>query len=152
MTSPTPFPDRVGATQSTCSGSVSMALGVYTDYPVVTNAYGQNPRLALRLAGGSCSSPTYQSIALPSNSLLRGHWYDLVFHFVWSTSSTTGLAAWWVDGQQEVSTHFPTLFTRPDGSASTNSFGLYNYRMAANWTDSIDYDHVRIGSTQSSVN
>ncbi len=139
-----------GTTQSSCSSAVSVALGVYTDYPVVTNAYGKNPRLALRLAGGSCSSPTMQSIQLPSNSLQRGHWYDLMFHFVWSTSSTTGLAEWWVDGSQQVSTHFPTLYSR-NGSSSTNNFGFYNYRLAANWAASIAYDHVRIGSSQSSV-
>jgi len=139
-------------TMNACgSNAVSVAVGVYTDYPVVTNAYGNNPRLALRLAGGSCSSPQQQSIELPSNSLQRGHWYDLRFHFVWSTSSTTGLAEWWVDGVQYVSTHFPTLYTRPDGTASWNSFGLYNYRMDANWTATVQYDRVRIGTSQSAV-
>jgi hypothetical protein len=139
-------------TMNACGlGAVSVALGVYTDYPVVQNAYGQNPRLALRLAGGNCSSPTEQSIQLPANSLQRGHWYDLRFHFVWSTNSSVGLAEWWVDGVQQVSEHFPTLYTRPDGTASWNSFGLYNYRMDASWTATIQYDRIRIGTTSSAV-
>lgn len=139
------------ATMDACSGAVSVALGVYTDYPVVNNAYGKNPRLALRLAGGGCSSPTLRSVELPANSLQRNHWYDLTFHFVWSTSASAGLAEWWVDGQQLVSTSFPTLYTRPDGSSSVNSFGLYNYRLTANWTESMYYDSVRIGPTLASV-
>ena len=139
-------------TMNACgSNAVSVALGVYTDYPVVSNAYGNNPRLAFRLAGGSCSAMQQQSIELPSNSLQRGHWYDLRFHIIWSTSSTTGLAEWWVDGVQYVSTHFPTLYTRPDGTASWNSFGLYNYRLDANWPVTVQYDRVRIGTSQSAV-
>jgi hypothetical protein len=138
-------------TMSLNPGAMSISLGVYTDYPVVNNAVGKNPRLALRLAGGNASSPSTYTCQLPSNSLLYGHWYDALFHFVWSKSSTTGLAEWWLDGTQNCSVHFPTLYTNPDGTQSYNSFGLYNYRLKASWTSRIDYDNVTIGPSRTSV-
>jgi len=139
------------ATTNECGLScVSIALGVYTDYPVSTG-YGQNPRLALRLSGGTTSSIVQKSIVLPSNSLLRNHWYTFVFHYVWSSSPTTGLAEWWADGVQQVSTSFPTLYRHSDGSSSINGFGLYNYRLSANWADTVLFDDVAVGPTQASV-
>jgi hypothetical protein len=132
-------------------GAHSIAVGVYSDYPQVYGAAGNNPRLVLRLAGGSSSSPTYQSIELPSNSLVRGHWYNLVFHFVWHTDSSIGRAEWWVDGTQVVSTHFPTLYTNPDGRSSYNTCDLVNYHWVAPWTSEVDFDDVAIGPTRASV-
>jgi hypothetical protein len=132
-------------------GAHSIAMGVWTDYPEVYGQVGKNPRLVLRLAGGSSTSPTYQPIQLPSNSLLRNHWYDLLFHFVWHTSASTGLAEWWVDGRQIVSQHFPTLFTNPGGISSYNTCDLVNYHLVAPWTSEIDFDDVTIGPTRVSV-
>lgn len=137
-------------TYNECNACTSVAMGVYTDYPVTTG-FGKNPRLALRLAGGSTGSIVQKSIVLPSRSLLRGHSYDLVFHFVWSSSPTTGLAEWWVDGVRQVSTNFPTLYRRQDGASSSNGFGLYNYRLSATWSASVLFDHVATGPTRASV-
>jgi hypothetical protein len=132
-------------------GALSTAMGIYTDYPVVSGSVGQNPRLMLRLAGGSSSSPSYQTIELPSNSLRYDHWYDLVFHFVWHTDSRIGYAQWWVDGTKWADLHFPTLFANPDGTSSYNIFGLYNYHLAAPWTSEVDYDTVALGPSLTSV-
>jgi hypothetical protein len=138
-------------TYNECNSCSSIALGVYTDYPVTTG-YGQNPRLALRLMGGPTSAPVTKTVTLPTNSLQLGHWYDLTFHFVWSSSATAGQAQWWVDGQQYLSTAFPTLYRRNDGSASINGFGLYNYHLSSSWASTVSFDHVLIGPTQASVN
>ncbi len=129
---------------------VSMALGIYTDYPVVNGGVGQNPHLVLRLAGGSSASPTYQSIELP-DLVTDDHWYDLTFHFVWSADPNAGLVEWYVDGSQVLSEHFPTLFTNPDGTVSYNTFGVYNYHLAAPWNSTVDFDDLAIGPTQASV-
>jgi hypothetical protein len=138
-----------GTTYNECNACVSVAMGVYTDY--TGTGYGPNPRLALRLSGGTTSSIVQATAALPSNSLLRNHWYDLVFHYVWSQSSTKGLAEWWVDGVQQMSRNFPTLYRRSDGSSSTNGFGLYNYRLSATWSDSVLFDNAAVGPTRGSV-
>jgi hypothetical protein len=132
-------------------GANSTALGIFTDYPTVSGAVGQNPRLALRLAGGKSASPTYRAIELPSNSLQYDHWYDLVFHFVWHTDSNIGYVQWWVDGNKWADLHFPTLFVNPDGTQSYNLYGLYNYHLAAPWTSEVDYDSAAIGPSLSSV-
>jgi hypothetical protein len=129
---------------------VSIGMGVYTDYPVTTG-YGQNPRLALRISGGTTTNIVQKTFEMPSNSLLRNHWYDLMFHIVWSANASVGRVEWWVDGQQQGSTYASTLYTLPDGSTSTNGFGLYNYRLSATWQASVGFDHVRIGPTQASV-
>jgi hypothetical protein len=133
------------------SSAFSICLGVYTDYPVVTNGVGKNPHLVLRLMGGNTMAPSTYTCQLPSNSLLYGHWYDQLFHINWNTSSTAGLAEWWVDGANACSVHFPTLYTNPDGSHSYNSFGLYHYRLKVSWNSRVDYDNVVIGPSRSSV-
>jgi hypothetical protein len=132
-------------------GAHSIAVGVWTDYPEIFGAYGQNPRLVLRPAGGSSTSPTYKAIQLPPNSLLRDHWYDLLFHFVWHTEASIGYYEWWVDGTRISGEHFPTLYTNPDGSSSYNSFDLLNYHWKNTWTSEVDFDEVAIGPSRASV-
>jgi hypothetical protein len=138
-----------GAT-SRYPNTYSPSLGVYTDFPVGANR-GRNPRLAFRLNGGPVSNPQTHVFTMASNSLVRGRWYDLVVHFVWSPSADVGRAELWIDGRERVSMSFPTLYTLPDGSPSFGYFGLYNYRLKAAWDSSIHFDHVRIGPTRSSV-
>jgi hypothetical protein len=139
-----------GHTESYSSNTNSMTFGVYTSYPVVNGAVGRRPHLVFRLSGGNSSSPTYQNVEL-SAPLLYNHWYDVLFHFVWSANSSVGLAEWWLDGVREVSKHFPTLYTNRDGSHSYNNFGIYNYRLAAPWNSTIYFDQVAAGPTQASV-
>jgi Polysaccharide lyase len=137
-------------TAPTGSGPYSMALGIYTDFPAVKGAVGRNPHLALRLAGGNAAAPSYQSIELPEKAL-EDHWYDLLFHFVWSATAKDGLVAWFVDGKRIVSEHFPTLYTNADGTHSYNSFGLYNYHWACPWDSTVEFAAVAIGPTRASV-
>jgi hypothetical protein len=132
-------------------GVNSIFMGVYTDYPLLSGFAGENPRLALRLAGGNTSSPTYQSIELPSNSLRYDHWYDILFHFVWHTDASVGYVQWWVDGTSWADQHFPTLYQNPDGTQSYNLFGLYNYRWSAPWNSRVDFDNAAFGPSLASV-
>jgi hypothetical protein len=139
-----------GHTAPTGAGPYSIDFGIYTDYPVVSGAVGQNPHFALRLAGGDSANPTYQTVELPAR-ISYDHWYDITFHFVWHTSSSIGLAEWYLDGQQMLSEHFPTLYHNPDGTQSYNAFGVYNYHLAAPWDSRVDFDDIAIGPTRTSV-
>jgi hypothetical protein len=128
-------------------------MGVLTDYakaslPVTP---GRRPRLFLRLLGGTVTAPQSYTVKLRPNSLRYNHWYDIVFHFVWSPDPSIGLAEWWVDGKQKASVAFPTLYTLPDGSHSYNGFGLYNYRLAVAWTSEVQFDDVALGPDRASV-
>jgi hypothetical protein len=131
----------------------SIAMGVLTDYahtPEVLTP-GRRPRLFLRLLGGNVTAPQSHTVTMRRNSLRYNHWYDIVFHFVWSPDPKIGLAEWWVDGKQKASVAFPTLYTLPDGSHSYNGFGLYNYRLHAPWTSEVDFDDVALGPDRASV-
>lgn len=131
----------------------SIAMGVTTDTPTQGRALtpGRRPRLFLRLMGGLATAPQTQSIRLKPSSLRYDHWYNVLFHFVWSPDPKVGLAEWWVDGKRKASVAFPTLYTLPDGSHSYNGFGLYNYRLSAPWSSEVDFDDVVIGPDRSSV-
>jgi hypothetical protein len=143
--------DHTACLDGNCgNGPVSMGMEVLTDGPECY-CVGANPRLAFRLAGGSGSNPTYITRQMPSNSLRRDHWYDIVFHIVWSPSSTIGKFEWFVDGQTIDSEFFPTIYTNSDGTLSTNGFGLYNYHPALSWETRVDFDSLVIGPTQASL-
>jgi hypothetical protein len=136
------------AAQST--SPVSIALGVYTDYPVVTGQVGRNPHLVLRLAGGQSSAPFYKDVSVP-NGLLYDHWYSLTFHFVWSPDPSVGYVEWFLDGRRVSQEHFATLFTNTDGTHSYNTFGVYNYHLSAPWTSIVDFNRIAIGGSRASV-
>jgi hypothetical protein len=132
------------------NNALSMGMEVLTDGP---EGYypGNNPRLAFRLAGGSSTSPTYITRQMPSNSLLRDHWYDLLFHFIWSPSASIGKFEWWVDGRLIDSENFPTIYSNPDGTLGRNGFGLYNYHPGLSWETRVHFDELRIGPDRASV-
>ncbi len=129
---------------------VSPALGIYTDSP----SSCANPRLIMRYAGGSGTSPTYEEFNV-SAPFQFGHWYDLLWHYVWSPSNTTGLEEIWVDGVQKVSKNTATLFQNTDGTVSFNSFGLYNYHYVSptlgDHQSQTEWDDVSYGPTRASV-
>jgi hypothetical protein len=131
----------------------SIAMGVLTDYMQTSQVVtpGRRPRLFLRLLGGDVTAPQSYTVKLRPNSLRYNHWYDILFHFVWSPDPKIGLAEWWVDGKQKASVAFPTLYTLPDGSHSYNGFGLYNYRQHAPWRSEVDFDDVTLGPNRASV-
>jgi hypothetical protein len=101
--------------------------------------------------GGNATSPQTYSVNLPPKSLRYNHWYDILFHLIWSPDPHVGLAEWWVDGAQKASVAFPTLYTLPDGSHSYNSFGLYNYRLHGPWRSEVRFDDVAVGPDRASV-
>jgi hypothetical protein len=131
----------------------SIAMGVLTDYKRTSQVVtpGRRPRLFLRLLGGDVTAPQSYTVKLRPNSFRYNHWYDILFHFVWSPDPKIGLAEWWVNGKLRASVAFPTLYTLPDGSHSYNGFGLYNYRLHAPWTSEVDFDNVALGPDRASV-
>jgi hypothetical protein len=131
----------------------SIAMGVFTDYKRTSQVVtpGRRPRLFLRLLGGDVTAPQSYTVKLRPNSLRYNHWYDILFHFVWSPDPKIGLAEWWVNGKQRANVAFPTLYTLPDGSHSYNGFGLYNYRLHAPWTSEVNFDNVALGPNRASV-
>jgi hypothetical protein len=138
---------------SSFAHAYSVAMGVLTDYTPTPEGVtaGRRPRLFLRLLGGNVTAPQSFTVKLRANSLRYNHWYDILFHFVWSPDPNVGLAEWCVDGKQKASVAFPTLYTLPDGSHSYNSFGLYNYRLHAPWRSEVAFDDVAIGPDRASV-
>jgi Polysaccharide lyase len=137
-------------TAPSSSGPYSIALGIYTGYPVVAGKVGVDPKLVLRMAGGSARHPTYQGLVSPIR-VRYDHWYSLTFHFVWSDSAKTGAVQWFVDGRLTASEHFPTLYANPDGTMSYNSFGVYNYHLTCPWPSTVDFGGIAIGPTRMSV-
>lgn len=131
-----------GFSATTCPGS-----------PYLCTTAGSNPRLMLRVTGGDTRSPDSDNVKyfqMPSNSLLRDHWYDIVLHFYWSASR--GHVGWWVDGQKIVDVDTPTLYARTDGTSSfATTIGFYNYRLWATWPFSLDFDEAVWGPTSASV-
>jgi hypothetical protein len=126
----------------------SIAMGVYTDYPVVSGAVGQNPQLVLRLMGGDTMSPTTKTLS--AGPLAYDHWYEFLVHVVWHPS--LGSVEWFRDGQLAASTSFPTLYHNPDGTLDHPAFGLYNYRLHDPvHTSEVDFDLAAVGATRASV-
>jgi hypothetical protein len=139
-----------GHTTSYNSNAHSIAMGVYTDYPVVSGAVGTNPQLVLRLMGGNTMSPTTKTLS--AGSLAYDHWYEFLIHFVWSSNPSAGLVEWFSDSQLVASTSFPTLYQNPDGTFDHPGFGLYNYRLHDPMhTSEIDFDLAAVGPTRTSV-
>jgi hypothetical protein len=137
--------------EQTPYGAASMGMGINTDYPVVTCGVGQNPRLAFRLSGGDSTNPTYKWVDLPPNSLMRDHWYDILFHINWSPDPNVGHVQWFVDGTKWIDQSFPTLYHNPDGTVDRPGYGLYDYHLATCSNERVDFDNAVIGPSLSSV-
>jgi hypothetical protein len=137
---------------------VEVDMGVLTDSP--TRA---NPRMYLDIRGGNLDGATSEPNAFrwiaPSNSLLRGHWYNLVFHFKWSHDNT-GLTELWIDGVKVVSRTQPNLYWRANTGYNDILYpGIDNYHAkaqypggpAVTWNSSILFRTWWVGATASSI-
>jgi hypothetical protein len=111
------------------------------------------PYLALRILGGRDTCPLANGTWIYDwrHRLRYNHWYDMLFHVVWSPKPRTGFVQWWRDGRRMVSRHIADLWQRPDGSTDHVAFELNNYRLHANWSSTIYYGETMIGPTRSSV-
>jgi hypothetical protein len=127
----------------------NVVLDVVTDYPVVANVGGKNPRLKLRVMGGATCSP--QTTWYNLGTLRFDHWYDLLYEIAWSPGSSAGRISAWVDGTRKVSYRGPTLYSRPDGTTSYTFLDLLNYRLHASWNSTIYFGKVLIGASRASV-
>lgn len=106
-------------------------------------------RIAMRILGGPSTAPRTTWVNGPR--LRTGIWYDFLVRTVWSPDPKRGLVQWWLSGKRLYSRHAATLYTRPDGSVTTVSFILDNYRLHADWDATIYFDGTRLGPTRSSV-
>jgi hypothetical protein len=122
-------------------GAYSPAIGIDT--------WSGEELLKMRWMGGQTTAPVTTVSVGPS--IQRDHWYDLLFHVVWSPDPSVGHIEWYLDGQKLFDGYVPTLYQRPDGSHGQSWFGLYNYRIHADWSSSIHFDDVKIGRTRRSV-
>ncbi len=134
-------------------GGNSNALMVFTD-SADSEKRGIGLRLVLRLRGGDSAKPTVDSTSCSQKSgeLQLQHWYDIVYHFVWSTDPNKGLAEMWLDGKRMCSVKFPTLYHHANGTKSwNNGFGYYNYRPMHDWDSTVYFGDLSIGPTARSV-
>jgi hypothetical protein len=79
------------------------------------------------------------------------HWYDLLFHFHWSSTAGTARSTVWIDGQQAFDSNCPNLTITPDGVQGTDTFGVYNYRSITSGSSETRFDEVLVGPTRASV-
>lgn len=132
---------------ASCSGS-----------PSFCTSSGANPNLFFQIPGGSntTNAQPKRFFPLAANSLLINHWYDLVWHMVWSpltTGTTPGKVQIWLDGVKLIDALTPTQYLRTDGTYSYQTgFGGYNYRLWVNWVSSTDFDEFVWGPTAQSIN
>ncbi len=79
------------------------------------------------------------------------HWYDVVVHLVFGTTSATGRVEWWIDGVAQTSANVPTI-TQVGSSVPGvgHEVGLYRGPSRTD-TDTIYIDGVRAGPMRSSV-
>jgi hypothetical protein len=140
------------------AGAVSPVVGVSA--PDSSNL--NKLQFHLRPAGGDSTRPLYQHYYTPAGSVQFDHWYDLIVHIVWDTKALgaggTGSIECWLDGQPFpapgwANPHpFPTLMHNPDGTHSTHTHGLYNYRKHdALHTSRVDFDDWYVGPSAPSV-
>ena len=120
---------------------------------VVQYVGDRHPYLALRILGGQdgCPLPRGRWIYDRRHPLRHNHWYDLLFHVVWSPDKNVGFVGWWLDGRRMFREHIADLWRRPDGSTDDAEFELNNYRLHAAYDSTVYYSQTRIGPTRRSV-
>jgi hypothetical protein len=103
-----------------------------------------NKKVALRVLGGNMARPAKRYVTLAP--LVRGRWYDFVFHVRWS-SSRSGFVEVWVNGVlvlRRIAT--PTLYT---GQSVYLKQGYY--RSAFDATTVVYQDDIRRARTLADV-
>ena len=131
----------------------NISLDVKTDGPVLDGVVGtKNPRMALRIMGGSDCSPSIVWVDGPP--LQWDHWYEILLHIKWDPKR--GIVEWYLDNLSSPyysNLKIPTLFTRPKGyvSPSYTSLTVPNYRLHATWNSTIYLGPLAVGSTKNSV-
>lgn len=124
-------------------GPSEIVFGVLTDYPV-TALPGLNPRLQMRLATGSKSSPVFTS--REAQPLLFDHWYEFLLHV--KLDPAAGILEWFLDGATMYSNlNVQTLFSFPSGPDKV-SLTVCNYRLHATWPATIFMGPLAIAKTK----
>jgi Polysaccharide lyase len=124
--------------------------------PQFCSTAGTQPRFFFQVPGGPTTASDSQTFKryypLPVNSVILNHWYDVVVHVRWSSSSTGGWFQCWLDGTKVLDVTTATLYTRQNGTRSySQNVGLYDYRLWANWVANVDFDEMVWGPTAASV-
>jgi hypothetical protein len=79
---------------------------------------GTNPYFFIEIRGGPTNATSYRRWYLFSTPLLINHWYDVVVHVYWLSSSTAGWFQARLDPASNptpvLDVHTPTLYTPPE--------------------------------------
>jgi len=129
---------------------VSPGDGPASPYVGLWNDGNGTARLLLRLAGGNPHAAKMVWIKDPV-AVRYDHWYDIAVRMKWSPDPNVGYVEWWVDGTQKFAGSFPTLYRRPNGSASSVLLDVGHYRGTQPWIDTVYFDGVRVGPTAAST-
>jgi hypothetical protein len=106
------------------------------------------PAFYQRVVGGNVNAwPAETDITGPT--IVRNHWYDMLYHIKWSTGSD-GIFEWWVDGQRLASLNRPTLAYNGTVVDEPN-YQLSNYHTHTTWNSTILFSRLKIGTTQGVV-
>lgn len=81
------------------------------------------------------------------------HWYDMVHRVIWSTSSSIGRVAWWVDGVKYLDRAMATMYVNPNNfnGQSYHNYGLYNYRYNVTGDSNFYFDGCVAGPSATSI-
>ena len=139
----------------------SSGLYLYGGFPLVSGGT-TTPGILLRWNAGpldnqqatywpSVGSGSYADktpIAITNN-----HWYESLWHVIWSKNSGTGKMEWWLDGDLKVSRTMATCYENTNllNDQSYQTFGVYDYRYNVSGTSTVYFDRVAGGPDQASV-
>jgi hypothetical protein len=144
-----------GIQNCACAAGYSTSVQVHGGS---TGATGSDPNtLSFVPIGGDASSQTwtwlYQTNGTGSRIPLKyNHWYDILVHLVFGTTSQAGLAEWWVDGVLQSSVQVPTISYCANGAVPGVSHEVGLYRgPSETYTDTVYVDGVVDGPTRASV-
>jgi len=142
------------------TGPLSPGLFAYGSYPL-TSQGTTHPKLVFVMRSGNISAPTEvywpgggtgqtglnnaEALAAP---LLTNHWYDIVFHIIWSENPSVGLFEWWIDGTLIVSQNQATYYTV---ASETLTNAVYNYRYNVLGDSSIYYALIQIADSAADI-
>ncbi|MEJ7567613.1 MAG: heparin lyase I family protein [Gaiellaceae bacterium] len=142
--------DTIQSWHSAPGAGYSTVVGVHPDT-------GGVPVLMFRPVGGDVSGQTFTYVYQTDGTgqrirLKYNHWYDIVVHLKFGTTSSTGLAEWWVDGIGQYSGQVPTITTTVTGTTPGvgHEVGLYRGPSRSD-TDTLYIDGVVTGPTVTSI-
>lgn len=139
----------------------SSGLYLYGGFPLVSGG-NSAPGIVLRWNAGpldnqevtywpSVGSGSYADKApIP---VTHDHWYESLWHVIWSKDSGVGELEWWLDDDLKVSQTMATSYenTNLTNDQAYHTFGLYDYRYNITATSTVYFDRCAGGPDEASV-